>query len=348
MYILQKTHISGNGKNLAGIQIWQTGEKSAYLQIGARFAIIVLQDKNKDGGLVSMTKVEKHQEKHFFIFIAPWLAGLLIFSVYPIVASLWYSFTDYNVVNPSRFIGIKNYTDLMSDPIFWVSVKATLYYTLLSVPAGLVLSLFFAVLINQKVPLQKLFRTLMYLPSMVSGVATSLMWMWMFNPQIGMVNYILSLFGIQGPQWLMDENWAVPALIIMSFWSVGSGMIVFLAGLQGVPVMLYESAYLDGANGWTRFWKITFPIISPVFLFQLIMNLIASFQVFTQAFVMTEGGPHYATTFYVYYLYLNAFRRFSMGYASAMSWILLVVVLTITYWIMKTSDRFVYYEGGKK
>ena len=163
-----------------------------------------------------------------------------------------------------------------------------------------------------------------------------------------MVNYILSLFGLHGPQWLTDEAWAVPALIMMSFWNIGGGMIIFLAALQGVPSMLYESSIIDGANRRVRFWKITLPIISPVFLFQLIMNIIGSFQVFTQAYVMTAGGPHYATTFYVYYLYQNAFRQFHMGYASAMAWILLVVVMAVTYWIMKTTDRFVYYEGGKK
>ncbi|WP_370639079.1 carbohydrate ABC transporter permease [Cohnella sp. REN36] len=288
------------------------------------------------------------ETKYFYLFVFPWIVGFLAFSLYPILTSLYYSFTDYNVVNPAKFVGLKNYKDMISDELFWKSVKATLYYALVSVPVGLFLSLVFALLLNMKVPGKRFFRVAMYLPSMISGAAMSLLWVWIFNPQIGLANYALSLVGIKGPLWLLDEHWAMPSLIIMSFWSVGGGMVIFLAALQGVPASLREAATLDGANFWRRFWSITMPIISPVFLFQLIMSIIGSFQVFTQSFIMTHGGPHYATLFYVYYLYQNAFVNFNLGYASAMAWLLLIVIMLLTYVIMRTSNRFIYYEGGRK
>ncbi len=188
----------------------------------------------------------------------------------------------------------------------------------------------------------------MYLPSMISGVAMSLLWIWIFRPQIGLLNYMLSIFGIEGPLWLLDKDWAIPALILMNAWRTGGGMIIFLAALQGVPATYYEAAIIDGARPLRRFWNITLPFISPVFLFQLIMGIIGSFQVFTQAYVMTRGGPNYATLFYVYYLYQNAFSSFKMGYASAMSWVLAIIIGLMTFLILKFSDKFVYYEGGKQ
>lgn len=289
---------------------------------------------------------QSRQTFYFYLFIAPWILGFLIFVFYPILSSLYYSFTDYNLVNKATFIGLDNYTNMIKDPIFARSVKATLYFTLLSVPTGLILSLSFALLLNQNLPGRGVFRTLMYLPSMVSGVAMSLLWLWIFNPQIGLANYLLSLIHIAGPGWLITEKWAIPALIIMSFWTVGGGMVIFLAAVQGVPQSLIEASILDGAGRWKRFWNVTLPMISPIFLFQLIMGVIASFQVFTQAFIMTNGGPHYATTFYVFYIYQNAFVNFKMGYASALSWLLLISVMTLTVLILKFSDKFVYYEGG--
>jgi multiple sugar transport system permease protein len=271
---------------------------------------------------------------------------------YPIIYNIILSFQDvsaYNLAAGAKrtFIGFKNYSGMFKDELFWRSIRATLYYTCLSVPTRLVVSLLLALLLNIKVKGKGIFRTLMYLPSMVSGVAMSLLWVWIFNPQIGIANYLLSFLGIKGPLWLLDERWAMPSLIIMSLWTMGGDMVIFLAALQGVPATLHEAAILDGANKWRRFWAVTMPMISPVFLFQVIMGLINSFQVFTQSFVMTQGGPHYATLFYVYYLYQNAFVNFNMGYASAMAWLLFIIIIILTYIIMKTSDRFVYYEGGK-
>ena len=287
------------------------------------------------------------QTRYFYLFIAPWIIGFLAFQLYPILSSLYFSFTDYEIPGKPVFIGFQNYITAFHDSIFFKSIEVTLYYTLLSVPIGLLLSLFFAMLLNQNVLGTGIFRTLMYLPSMVSGVSMSLLWVWIFNPQYGVANYLLSLIHIAGPAWLADEHWAVPSIIIMSFWTTGEGMVLFLAALQGVPRSLEEAALLDGANRFQRFRHITLPMISPIVLFQLIINIINSFQVFTQAFVMTQGGPHYATTFYVYYIYQNAFVNFRMGYASALSWMLLAAVMTVTALIMKFSNRFVYYEGGE-
>lgn len=295
-----------------------------------------------------MKKRINREAKYFYLFISPWLVGFLLFILYPVLSSLYYSFTDYDAITSPVWIGLDNYQELFEDELFWLSIEATVKYTLMSVPVHLLLSLGFALLLNQKVPFRNLFRTSMYFPSMISGVAISIMWLWVLNPQIGVLNYLLSLFGIKGPLWLLDENWALPALVIMSLWSVGGGMVIFLAALQGVPAILYEAATLDGASRFRKLWNITLPLISPVLLFQLIMNIIQSFQVFTQAYVMTKGGPAYSTMFYVYHLYKTAFYNFRMGYASAMAWILLIAILILTFIILKTSSRFVYYEGGER
>ncbi|CAH8770693.1 sugar ABC transporter permease [Paenibacillus dendritiformis] len=290
----------------------------------------------------------KRDNMYFYLFISPWLIGFIVFALYPILASLYYSFTDYDIISSPHFIGLDNYKELFEDELFYKSIVVTLKYTLISVPLGLFLSLIFAMLINMKIPARGFFRTAMYFPSMVSGVSMSLLWFWIFNPEVGVFNYILSWFGVKGPAWFLDENFAIWALIIMTFWGVGAGMIIFLAGLQGVPSSLLEAAKLDGAGRWKTFWNVTFPMISPVFLFQLIMSVIESFQVFTQAYVMTQGGPNYSTRFYVYNVYVSAFKDFRLGYASAMAWLLLLAILIITVIIMKSSNRFVYYEGGRE
>lgn len=290
----------------------------------------------------------KRENFYFYLFILPWLIGFLVFALYPILASLYYSFTDYDIISKPTFIGLDNFKELFEDELFYKSIVVTLKYTLISVPLGLFLSLIFAMLINMKIPARGFFRTAMYFPSMVSGVSMSLLWFWIFNPEVGVFNYILSWFGVKGPAWFLDENFAIWALIIMTFWGVGAGMIIFLAGLQGVPSSLLEAARLDGAGRWKTFWNVTFPMISPVFLFQLIMSVIESFQVFTQAYVMTQGGPNYSTRFYVYNVYVSAFKDFRLGYASAMAWLLLLAILIITVIIMKSSNRFVYYEGGRE
>ena len=201
---------------------------------------------------------------------------------------------------------------------------------------------------NQKVPGIPVWRTIYYLPAVVSGVAVAMLWVWVFHSEFGLVNLGLRLVGIKGPAWLGDPDWALPALILMSFWGVGSGMIVKLAGLQSIPTEFYEAASIDGANWWHRFWKVTLPMLTPVLFFNVVMGIINSFQYFTNAYVMTNGGPGRATLFYNLYLYQNAFRYFKMGYASALAWILFVIILVFTLLVFKSSPYWVYYEGQVK
>jgi multiple sugar transport system permease protein len=289
---------------------------------------------------------KRREARNFYLFIMPWLLGAIAFTCYPVIASLYYSFTEYDIIHPPKWVGLGNYTKMLQDELFWRGVKATLIFTVFSVPLQLMLALILALLVNQKIPFRGLFRTLLYFPSMVSGVTLSLVWLWVFNSKSGIFNYMLSLVGVQGPSWLQDEGWALTAMIIMTLWGAGSGMVIFLAGLQGVPRIIYEAGQIDGVTRWHSLWHITLPMISPVILFQLILGVIQSFQVFTQAFVMTQGGPHYATQFYVFYLWQTGFEFYKMGYASAMAWLLLIIVMVLTYIIMKVSKKYVHYEGG--
>lgn len=284
--------------------------------------------------------------RYFYLFISPWLVGFIALALFPVLASFYYSFTEYDIIHAPQWIGLGNYRELFRDEQFWNSIRVTVKYTVVSVPLTLVLSLLLAILINQKWPLRGFFRTAVYFPSMISGVSMSLLWFWVFNPQAGLFNYVLSWFGVEPIHWLLDAKYAMWALVIMSFWGVGTGMLIFLAGLQGVPAHLLEAAKLDGAGPLRSFRNVTLPMISPVFLFQLIVGMIDSFQVFTQAYTITQGGPSYSTWFYVYNIYVNAFKNFRYGYASALAWLLLVAVMVVTFAIMKASNRYVYYEGG--
>lgn len=281
-----------------------------------------------------------------YICALPGILGLLIFTIGPIIASFYISFTRWDMLRTPKWRGLYNYTRLLTnDPLFWQSLKVTAIYAAVTVPLALVLSLAVAVLMNQKVKGISVFRTIYYLPSVVTGVSVSILWIWIFSPEFGLFNWFLSLFGIKGPAWLADPFWALPALMIMAMWGIGGGMIVYLAGLQSIPTQLYEAAQIDGATAWQRFRKITIPMLSPVIFFNLIMGIIGSFQVFTQGYVMTSGGPANATLFYVLYLYYKAFQDLRMGYAAAMAWILFVIVLALTLVVFKTSGKWVYYEG---
>jgi multiple sugar transport system permease protein len=279
-----------------------------------------------------------------YMFISPWIIGFAIFTAGPLIGSFTISLTEWNIVGTPRFIGLKNYEAMLQDKLFWQSLKVTTLY-LFNVPVNLTLGLLLAILLNQKVRGLGIFRTIFYLPSVTAGVATSLLWMWIFNPRFGMINILLKEVGITGPAWLGSETWALPALIIMSMWGVGGGMLIYLGALQGIPTALYEAATLDGAGAWRKFLHITIPMITPVLLLNLIMGVISSFQVFTQAYIMTQGGPNYATLFFVLYLYQQAFRWFNMGYASALAWVLFLIILICTYLVLHTSSRWVYYEN---
>jgi len=279
-----------------------------------------------------------------WLFISPWVLGFLLFSALPIGLSVYYSFTSYNVFQPPRWIGLANYRALTTDPLFWKALYNTAYYTFLSVPLMMALSLGVALLLNSKLPGMRLFRTVFFLPSVLSGVGVALLWLWIFNPDYGLINLALSYLGIEGPLWLFSPQWSKPAMVIMSLWGMGGVMVINLAGLQSIPPQLYEAARVDGATGWAQFRYVTLPMLSPTLFFNFVTLTIGSFQVFTQAYVMTDGGPVHSTLFYVFYLFQTAFESLRMGYASAMAWILFFVIVTVSLIQIAVSRRLVYYE----
>jgi multiple sugar transport system permease protein len=284
-----------------------------------------------------------------YAFIVPWIIGFVIFTVGPMIASLYFSFTRYNIVDPPTWVGLQNYQRMLfEDPLFWHSLQRTIYYAALALPLGLVLGLFLAILLNQKIPGINLWRTAYFLPSVVAGVAVSLLFVRLFNSRVGMVNPFLMSLGIENPPgWLNDPNWSIPTLVIMSLWGVGGGMIIYLAGLQGIPTDLYDAAKVDGANAWQRFRHVTIPMMTPVIFYELVMGLIGSFQYFTEVYVATsgDGGPVRSTLVYNLYLYQNAFKYFEMGYASALAWFLLLLTLLATLLVFRSSPLWVFYEG---
>jgi multiple sugar transport system permease protein len=283
----------------------------------------------------------------FYLLISPWLLGLLLFVLGPMIASLFISFTRWDLLSPARFVGLQNYQKMFTrDPLFWQSLKVTAIYTVVYVPLELVGGLVLALLMNQKLRFRGVFRTIYYLPSVLPGVAFVVLWMWILNPDVGLLNTLLSYVGIEGPRWLADPQWALPALLMMSLWGLGRSMVIYLASLQGIPQHLYEAAAIDGANTWHAFWKITLPMLTPTIFFNLVLSVISTFQTFTSAFVATDGGPLDSTLFYVLYLFRQAFQFFNMGYASALAWVLFLIILVLTLLIVRSADRWVYYEGG--
>jgi multiple sugar transport system permease protein len=290
------------------------------------------------------------------LFASPWLLGLLIFGIYPICASLYYSLCRYNILKPAHFVGLENFRLLAHDRLFWKSLYNTLWLTAIGLPIQLLCALGAAVLLNARVKGQSIFRTCFYLPSLVPAVATAIVWLWIFNPELGILNAALRNLHIPTPGWMTDPNWSKPALVLVSIWGMGGTMVIFLAGLQQVPASLYEAALVDGANRWQRFRHVTIPVLSPVIFFNLIMGIIASFQYFTHVYVMTAslvsgaqgargvGGPEASTLVYPLYLYQNAFLYFRMGYASAMAWILFLIIGALVWVVFKTSG-WVHYEG---
>jgi multiple sugar transport system permease protein len=281
-----------------------------------------------------------------YVFISPWLIGFIIFTLGPMIASLTLSLTDYQIVNAPAFVGLENYIKIFSaDPKFWHSLKVTVTYAILAIPINLIFGFGLAFLLNQKVPGLAFWRTTFYMPSVIAGVAVALLWGLIFNPRYGILNWALGLIGIHGPGWLTSPDWALPALILMSLWSVGGGMIIYLAGLQSIPTTLYEASELDGANSWQKLFRITLPLMSPVIFFNLVIGIIGTFQYFTEAYVLTNGGPAESTLFYNLYLYRNAFKYLNMGYASALAWILFLIVLLLTLLVFRSSALWVYYEG---
>lgn len=285
----------------------------------------------------------------FYLCLTPWIVGFVVFVAGPMLSSIYISLTSWNIISPPRFVGLDNFVKLFTDDEdFRRSLWVTTYYTFGAVPLGLIIGLLIALLMNVKVPGITVFRTIYYLPAVVSGVAVALLWQWVFNPQMGVINGLLWAVGIKGPGWIYSEQWVIPSFILMSLWSVGSGMIIYLAGLQGVPTELYEAASIDGAGRIRQFFAITLPMISPVLFFNLISGIIASFQVFTAAFVMTQGGPNNASLFLVILLYRHAFKYFAMGYASAIAWVMFAIIMLFTLLVFRSSSAWVYYEGEVK
>lgn len=301
-------------------------------------------------------KMARQETLWFWFFVSPWVFGFLVFTLGPIIASAYLSFTRYNGLAQSpRWVGFDNYLNLFDNSIFWKSLQVSAYYTALSVPLGIIFSLALALTLNQRVPFLGVFRTLFYLPSIMPAVAATLLFVWLLNPQFGILNFFIRFLvgdngliplGINGPRWLQDPTWVIPSFTLISLWGFGGGMLIYLSALQGVPTQLYEAATIDGAGYIKRFWHVTLPMISPVILFTFITGVIGSFQVFTQAWVVNggTGAPAYSSMFYVLYLFVNAFRRFRMGTAAAQAWLLFIVILLLTVLFLYLSRRFVYYE----
>lgn len=300
----------------------------------------------------AMTPSEKRDARLFYLLISPWLIGLLLFTGVPLGWSLYLSFTEWDVLTPPRWIGLANYIDMFKDEDFYQSLKVTTMYTVVSVPARLAIALGLAMLLNQATRAVGFFRTAFYLPAVVASVAVAVIWRWLFNPRFGPINGLLEVFGLRGPAWLNDPDFALWAFIIMSFWGVGGEMLIFFAGLKGIPDTLYEAAEIDGANRLQRFWNITIPMLSPTIFFNLVMSVIGSFQTFDSAFVISTaaardlGSPAKSTLFYVLNIYREGFTQLNMGYATALAWVLLLILFLITYLINRSSETWVYAEGA--
>jgi len=292
-------------------------------------------------------RLRRHLEG--WAFASPWVVGFVVFTAAPMLASAAMAFMSWDMLTPPRFVGLANFhTALLGDPLVWLALKVTTTYAIVAVPVNIVLGLALAMLLNSGVRGLRAYRTAFFLPSVLSGVAVSLLWRWLFSNQFGLFNLLLSYLGISGPNWLGDGNWALPSLILMNVWAVGGGMVIYLAGLQSIPTDVYEAAEVDGAGWLPRLRHITIPLVTPVLFFQLVIGIIQALQVFTQPYVMTQGGPYNATLFYVLYLYQSAFQYFQMGYASLLAWILFFYILLLTLLVFRSGRSWVHYEGDTR
>jgi len=286
-----------------------------------------------------------------WLFILPWVIGFIVFTAGPLVASFILSFMKWDNLGGvwPTWVGLFNFKHILTrDPDFWQALKVTLKYTGMTLPMLLVLGLGLALLLDMKIPGINYYRTLLYLPAVLPAVAVVMLWKWLFQPDFGLINYVLSLVGIKGPSWFSSTTWALPTLALMRIWAVGGNAIIYLAGLQNIPPALYEAAEIDGANLWQRFRSITIPMMTPTIFFNLIMVLIFTLQAFASAFVATGGGPQKSTLFYMILVYENAFEQFHMGYAAALAWILALIILVVTVFVFKSSSLWVFYEAEIK
>jgi multiple sugar transport system permease protein len=281
-----------------------------------------------------------------YLFIAPWAIGFIIFTLGAMVFSLGLSTFDTDLLSSSQFIGLKNYTNLAQDPLFTKALSVTLFYTVLVVPCGTLLALVIALMLNQKVKGLGFWRTVYYLPAVVTGVAVALLWGWVLSPEAGLLNQALAIFHIPGPRWFASEQWAVPGLVLISIWGTGTNMLLYLAGFQSIPTEIQEAARIDGASAWRVFTNVTLPLLTPTIFFNVVINIIGSFQVFNNAYILTNGGPNNATQTMVLFIFKQGFMLFHFGYASAIAWVLFAIILIFTLLIIRSSSLWVYYEGG--
>jgi multiple sugar transport system permease protein len=279
-----------------------------------------------------------------YLFVSPFLLGVLFWVVFPSGMAAWLAFRDWNLITPAKYVGLKNFQTMFFDKLFWQALKVTSTYTFVSVPLSLILSFSMALLINTKVRGLAVFRTIYYLPSIMPAVASAVLWAWILNTDFGLLNAVLHYFGLPKIAWLQETKWALPALILMSLWGVGQAMIIFLAGLQGIDDVYYEAARIDGAGRWAQLVYVTIPMMSSVIFFNLILGVINSFQIFTAGYLITNGGPQNSTLFFVLYLYRNGFQFLKMGYAAALSWVLFFIIVIFTVIIFRTVGRRVYYQ----
>lgn len=280
------------------------------------------------------------------LFILPWLIGFLIFVVYPLVASFYYSFTFYPILGKPQFSGLENYIFLFNDRLFKTASYNTAYFAVLSVPTGILIAFLLALVMNRKLLFRPLYRTIFYVPTLVPGVASAILWLWLFNSQFGLINMGLRAIGLPTIPFLSSMAWAKPALVMMTWWGVGGWMLILLAALQDVPASLYDAAAMDGAGTWSKIRHVTLPLISPAFFFLLVTGLIGAFQTFTASYFMTNGGPADSTLMYALYIYRVAFERGQMGFACTLAWVLLVIVGILTAFIFRSSGTWVFYSGG--
>ena len=299
-------------------------------------------------GKTKIGKLARQEEKAAYLFLLPWLLGLVLLLGFPILASFFLSFTQWNLMNPPRWIGFENYISMFSDRDFYRSMSVTLKYLVISVPVYLVASLGLALLLNKKLKGMYIFRTIAFMPSVIAGTAVAVMWSMLLNPDLGIINQFLRFIGIANPpRWLGSNEWAVPAVVLMGLWGIGGGTIIYLAGLQNIPPHLYEAADIDGASGWQKFWNVTLPMLTPTIFFTLITGLVGAFQVFDTAYILSSRGARRgALLFYLLNLYNEGFRNSRFGYASALAWILVVLAAVSIIITFRTSERWVYYEAG--
>jgi len=295
---------------------------------------------------VKKFSMEKRKVRAGMLFVSPWILGLLIFYAYPLLASVYYSFTSYSVINPGEFVGLDNYRRLLRDDLFWISIRNTLHFTVMSVPINLIFAICIALSLNRKILFQGIYRTIFFIPTLVPIVATATVWRWLMNTHFGLINSMLAAVNISPVPWLASPQWTRPSMAIISAWGVGTAVVVNLAGLQGVSTEYYEAAEVDGANAFQKIFHITLPLLTPVIFYNLVMGMIGALQVFTLPFTLTfgDGSPVNSLTFYVMHIYNNAFGFMRMGYASAMAWILFLIILVLTVIVFRTSKRWVHYS----